>query len=128
MIRAPREMRHVWWQGWMASGTEQQTLAVRNRWLLLQQSSWIEMLTEIDLKINESKVCSLDDILPGFSKLTEEEQQQMIGIVQSIGKKSLPKGRDLKDTYSVIHKTLMMATLSKSYRREKVQPPLCLPP
>ena len=88
---------------------------------MYQQASWMEMLTEIDTKINENKACSLDDILNGFHMLTEEEQRQMIGIMQSINKKSLPKGRDLKDTQSVIHKTLMMATFANNYRREKVR-------
>eukprot|EP00192_Tetraselmis_astigmatica_P019482 CAMPEP_0117683388 /NCGR_PEP_ID=MMETSP0804-20121206/20362_1 /TAXON_ID=1074897 /ORGANISM="Tetraselmis astigmatica, Strain CCMP880" /LENGTH=218 /DNA_ID=CAMNT_0005493955 /DNA_START=240 /DNA_END=896 /DNA_ORIENTATION=- len=84
------------------------------------QASWMELLTELDSKINETKSCGLDDILPGYLKLTPEEQMKLVGIVESINKKSLPKGRDLKDTQSVIHKCLVQAVFSEVYRKPKV--------
>jgi len=83
------------------------------------QASWIEFLTELDTKINERKMCALDDVLPGFLRLTPDEQRHLTGVMQGIGKKDLPKGRDLKDNHSIIHKTLLMAVQSQQYRKPK---------
>lgn len=65
-------------------------------------------------------MCALDDILPGFLRLSPDEQRHLTGIMLGIGKKDLPKGRELKDNHSIIHKTLLMAVQSQHYRKPKV--------
>jgi hypothetical protein len=89
-------------------------------WNVWQQASWLEFLGELDTKINERKMCGLDDIIPGILRLSAEEQRHLTGLCLGIGKKDLPKGRELKDNLSIIHKTLLMAVQSLQYRKPKV--------